>query len=72
MADRTLALPVICRNLPVRRRPFAAMLLLACVPGSGGAAVVELPQRSSPHISASRRSMARRGSRDKNAKEQCR
>jgi hypothetical protein len=61
---RTLALPVICKNLPVSRRPFAA-LLLACAPGSGGAAVVQAPQRSSPHISASRRSMAKRDRRGK-------
>jgi hypothetical protein len=60
-ADGTLDLPVMCKNLPVSRRPFAA-LLLACAPDSGGAAVVQGPQRSSPHISASRRSMAKRGS----------
>jgi hypothetical protein len=71
MADRALALPVICKNLPVSRRPFAAMLLLACPPDSGGAAAVELAQRSNPHISASRRSMAKRGNRDKNLEEQC-
>lgn len=66
-------LPVICKNFPVSRRPFAAMLLLSSLatepcldpaPGADsdgpGGAAVELPQRSSPHNSASRRNMAKR------------
>jgi hypothetical protein len=62
-------LPVICRNFPVSRRPFAIVLLssfalepwvLPATDALGGAAV-ELPQRSSPQTRALRRSMAKRG-----------
>jgi hypothetical protein len=69
MADERVDVPVMCRNLPVSRRPFAIVLpsslalepwLFPATDAPLGGAAVELPQKSSPQIRAPRRSMAKR------------
>lgn len=54
--------PVMCRNLPVSRRPAASLAPGLRLGSALGGAALAATQKSSPHVSASRNcSMARGG-----------